>query len=244
MPDMDHDLIKRIARQYPTHYLRGYARGKLRSDPVYEAVRARLHGSTLPVLDIGCGIGLCALYLREHGFGGEITGIDPDASKIAAARRVAGNYEGLSFEARDGAGPMALSGHVLMLDVLHYFAPDAQRALLERLADQVPAGGWCILRATPADRTWRYRATQLEERFAHAVRWMRRPAVAFPSRESVVQPFERAGFVSEVRPLWGRTPFNSYLFAFHRPTAGGGEDEVSGSRASGAEDGFLHSSAV
>jgi len=219
MPTIDRDLIKRIARQYRTPYLRGYARGKLRSDPVYEAVRVRLHGSDLPVLDIGCGIGLCALYLREHGFSGKIKGVDPDASKIAAARRVAANYEGLSFESRDGAEPVPVDGHVVVLDVLHYFEPEAQRALLERLASQVPAGGWCILRATPDDGTWRYRATQWEERFAHAVRWMRRPAVAFPEREAVVGPFERAGFVCDVCPLWGRTPFNSYLFAFHRPAA-------------------------
>lgn len=217
MTSSHRQIITRIARQYPTHYLRGYARGKLRSDPVYEAVRTRLDGTTLPVLDIGCGIGLCSLYLREHGYAAPIVGIDPDASKIEAANHVVGAYDGLSFEVRDGADPVPVEGHVVVLDVLHYFEPAARQALLERLALQIPAGGWCIIRATPADDSWRFRCTQLEERFAHAVRWMRRPALVFPTREAVVDPFEAAGFVSEVCPLWGRTPFNSYLFAFHRP---------------------------
>ncbi|MFW6060259.1 MAG: class I SAM-dependent methyltransferase [Phycisphaeraceae bacterium] len=216
MSPTDRQLVTRIARRYPTYYLRGYARGKLRSDPVYEAVRVRLDGSELPVLDIGCGIGLCALYLREHGFTAPITGIDPDASKITAAQRVAGDDAGLAFEARDGAETLPVNGHVLILDVLHYFQPDVRRQVLERLASQIPAGGWCIIRATPADGSWRFRCTQWEERFAHAIRWMRRPVVAFPRREEVVAPFEAAGFACEVRPLWGRTPFNSYLFAFRR----------------------------
>lgn len=216
MTRTDPQLITRIAHRYPRFYMRSYARRKLQTDPVYEAVRQRLQGCSLPVLDIGCGIGLCELYLREHGYTGPMFGIDPDAGKIELACRAAATYHDVMFESRDGAEAMDITGHVVMLDVLHYFTVEVQAEVLTRIAARIPAGGWCVIRATPIDSGWRFRCTQWEERFAHAIRWMRRPAMAFPTREAVVAPFERAGFTSEVRPLWGHTPFNSYLFAFQR----------------------------
>jgi 2-polyprenyl-3-methyl-5-hydroxy-6-metoxy-1,4-benzoquinol methylase len=76
-----------------------YVSAKLRSDPVYGAVVKELAGSTLPVLDIGCGIGLLAFYLRESGFTPAITGFDYDAGKIDSAQGMSARsgFAGLSF---------------------------------------------------------------------------------------------------------------------------------------------------
>jgi hypothetical protein len=41
---------------------------------------------------------------------------------------------------------------------------------------------------------------------------MKSGAVHYPTIEEVVAPFRARGFTWEVRPLWGRTPFNSHLF--------------------------------
>ena len=47
---------------------------------------------------------------------------------------------------------------------------------------------------------------------------MKAEQLNFPTRAEVEAPF--ADFVAEVRPLWGRMPYNSYLFVFKkRPTA-------------------------
>ena len=55
---------------------------KLRRDPVYPAAYELFRGSDEPILDIGCGLGLLAFYLRERGCRQPILGLDVDARKI------------------------------------------------------------------------------------------------------------------------------------------------------------------
>lgn len=216
-------LPLRIARRFSSYTLMNYAMCKLASDPVYRAVQQRLHPADLPLLDIGCGIGLCAFYLRECGYTGPISGVDVDSPKIAAARKHASkHYRQVAFDIGSGDDPSIFTpfreraGHVVMLDVLHYFNVEAQRFVLSRMAEAVAPGGWAILRATPRDGSWRFRCTAAEEWLIQRIGWMKAPPMHFPTIEQVVAPFEEAGFAAEVRPLWGRTPFNSYLFAFQR----------------------------
>ena len=66
--------------------------------------------------------------------------------------------------------------------------------------------------------TWRYRATYAQETFARGVRWLKAKRLNFPRRETIVGAF--SGFESEIFPLWGRTPFNNYLFVFKRASSG------------------------
>ncbi|PYQ62286.1 MAG: hypothetical protein DMF58_02195 [Acidobacteria bacterium] len=68
-----------VAQKYPRGFLRSYVRAKLATDPVYDAAFECLRGSELPVLDIGCGVGILGMYLRERGFTAPIVGIDHDA---------------------------------------------------------------------------------------------------------------------------------------------------------------------
>lgn len=201
-----------------SRWLQGYVRGKLRTDPAYRAVLAEMQRRPRPLLDIGCGLGLLAFYLREHGVTERIVGADSDASKIARAAEIAAReYDGLAFsvgDARDVAGEY---GAVVLLDVLHYLDDAGRRKLLEDLAARVPAGGWVIIRNAPKDGSWRYRLTYLEELFVRSVGWIRAEGVInFPTRDEVASPFRACGFEEEIRPLWGGTPFNSYLFVFRR----------------------------
>jgi 2-polyprenyl-3-methyl-5-hydroxy-6-metoxy-1,4-benzoquinol methylase len=87
----------RVASLFDTRFLQYYTRGKLSRDPVYDAVIARLRGSTLPLLDVGCGAGIFAFYLRECGLEMPLTGIDHDAKKIAVANTVASRYANVSL---------------------------------------------------------------------------------------------------------------------------------------------------
>lgn len=211
--------IDRIARRYEGRWLQGYARGKLRSDPAYAAAFELLKDAPLPVLDVGCGVGLLEFYLRERGFAGRLTGFDFDGGKIAQAQRIAATCEGIEFTLGDTAEalPAGERGHVVIFDVLHYLPPHAQGELLDRVAERVAPGGRCLIRETPRDESWRFRVTQVEEFLIHAIFWMKSRAVYFPSVEEVIAPFERRGFTAEVRPLWGRTPFNSHLFILRAP---------------------------
>jgi 2-polyprenyl-3-methyl-5-hydroxy-6-metoxy-1,4-benzoquinol methylase len=212
------DVVERIVGHYTGRWRQGYVRGKLKTDPAYGAVLDLLGESAFPVLDVGCGLGLLEFYLRERGFVPSMTGIDFDARKIAAAQQVGEkSYRSLRFSVGDVMCTDAFVGNVVMLDVLHYLPKSRHAPLLEHLADLVAPGGICVIRATPRDGSWRFRITRMQEVFLYAIRWMKSGAVHYPKVEEVVAPFEQRGFRCEVRPLWGRTPFNSHLFVFRSP---------------------------
>jgi SAM-dependent methyltransferase len=218
MEAAEHRVIAgRIAARLRRPWHRDYARGKLRFDPAYGAVAAALEGSDLPLLDIGCGLGLLGFYLRECGYRGAYHGVDFDAAKIAEAGRTARHYEGLSFEVADANALPAFSGHVALLDVLHYLPRAQQQELLREAAARVAPGAALVVRNVLRDRGWRFRATVLEEHFLYASRWMRSPARHYPLRAELEEPLHAAGLGLEVRPLWGRTPFNSFAMVARRP---------------------------
>lgn len=201
-----------------------YIIGKLALDPAYDTVREHLRGSSCPIVDVGCGLGLLAHYLRDYGCRAPFIGCDLDSRKIALATAAArrGRLTDVSFRCADAADVFCGPADVVLLDVLHYLDMDRQAELLTRLASHVASGeGRVIIRTTPRERSWRYGATVLEEYWTRLSRWI--PvggAINFPSRETVLEPFLAAGCRCDVRPLWGCTPFNSHLFVF-APTHSG-----------------------
>jgi 2-polyprenyl-3-methyl-5-hydroxy-6-metoxy-1,4-benzoquinol methylase len=211
-------IANRIADQFEGPWLQGYARGKLRRDPVFDAAFDLLKGSSLPVLDVGCGIGLFEFYLRERGFLPPLVGIDFDASKIARAQHIAGRaYSDIEFRVGDVLATGNFRGHVVLFDVLHYLPAKRQLALLEQLASHVAPGALCLVRATPRDTNWRFRFTQVQEFLLRACLWMKSSALHYSTIGDIVAPFRARGFACEARPLWGRTPFNSHFFVFRAP---------------------------
>ncbi|HSI11922.1 MAG TPA: class I SAM-dependent methyltransferase [Chthoniobacter sp.] len=211
-------MIERIARQYSGPWLRCYARGKLWRDPLFAAAYDLLKDSPLPVLDVGCGVGLFEFYLRERGFLPPLAGVDFDAAKIAKAQVIAGRtYRDIQFRVGDVLDTGDFRGHVVLFDVLHYLPAERQTALLEKIATQVAPGALCLIRATPRATNWRFRVTQVQEFFLRASLWMKSGAVHYATAEEILSPFRARGFECQVRPLWTRTPFNSYLFAMRAP---------------------------
>lgn len=215
-------IIEKIANHFTgSRWLQGYVRGKLRTDPAYRAVLDLLRQHPQSVLDIGCGLGLLSFYLRENGFREPVLGVDSDAKKIAKAGDIAAaHYKGLTFEPTDAREVSVNYSAVVMLDVLHYLNAEAQRSLLQAVAEKIPPGGIVIIRNTPRDSSWRYILTWMEEVFVRVVGWIRGAGIIhFPTVEEVADPFRQRGYGEEIRPLWGRTPFNSHLFVFTRPSA-------------------------
>ena len=211
----DAAIIARIASRYRLQQHRSYARGKLRWDPLFPAIAPLLADSSRGLLDVGCGFGIFGQYLRECGFRARYCGVDLDEKKIAEAR---GASDGLDLEFVIGSATSLphFSGDVSMFDVLHYLSADQQQVALAQAAACVPPGGLIIIRNVLREPGWRFRATILEERLLRALRWMRYPVTHYPEREEIEAPLRAAGFVTRVRPLWGRTPFNSYLFLARR----------------------------
>lgn len=215
---MTADVEGRISAHFDSRFLRSYTRSKLRTDPVYRAVLERLRDSAAPLYDIGCGVGLLEFFLRENGVDCPITGVDHDERKIASATAIGARYSGLQFRVADARDPVPPRTNVVLLDLLHYLTAAEQQQLLDGIAE---AGGDLVLiRDAVRDRTLRYRITAAQERFSRAIRWLRAERLNFPARDEVVAPFSRRGYRVEVQPMWGRTPFNNYLFVFSRPASG------------------------
>jgi O-methyltransferase involved in polyketide biosynthesis len=117
-----------------------------------------------------------------------------------------------------------------LIDVLHYLERDDQQTLLREAAARVAPGAALIVRSVLRDRGWRFRATVAEEFLLHAARWMRSPARHYPSREEIEGPLRAAGLDADMRPLWGSTPFNSFVVVARRPAQGGSDGPAEPSR--------------
>lgn len=207
-----------VASRFHSRFHRSYVASKLRTDPVYPAVYKLIHASAEPVLDVGCGLGLLAFYLRERGFQNPILGLDRDSRKIREANRIARSlYNNLVFRDQDIQNlALSFSGSIILLDLLHYLSPINQRILLGRLGDRVANGALLILRDCPRDPGVRFWLTYLAEKFAQRISWNVATPLYFPSRKSIGENFSHSEFSSETKPLWGSTPFNNHLFVFRR----------------------------
>ena len=109
-------------------------RWKVRTDPAYSAALEALRGRDLPLVDVGCGVGLLAFYLREHGYTAPVIGIDFDQRKIDVARTAAKNYRDVEFIAGDARDPLPDGHNVVLLDILHYFDSASQQKILANAA--------------------------------------------------------------------------------------------------------------
>ena len=214
------EAIQRVASRFEKRWLRHYIASKLRSDPVFAAAYDALHASTLPILDVGCGVGLLAFYLRERGLEQPITGFDIDSRKISIAQAVAkANYRGraLTFLEHDvGKRLPEFNGNIAVLDLLHYLAPERQQTLLAELSANVAPGGFLLIRDCPRDGSVRYWITHAGEKFAQAISWNVGVPLHFPTRDSINGAFPDTEFAREEQPAWGGTPFNNRLFIFKR----------------------------
>lgn len=224
---------RKIAGYYRRRWHRDYVHHKLRLDPSFARLARLLDGNPLPLLDVGCGMGLLGFYLHECGFRGDYLGVDADETKVAEAQRIADTHPGhdrLTFMAGPAQQLPAFSGNVALLDVLHYLDAQDQQQLLHDCAARLAPGGMLAIRNVLRENNWRYRLTVMEEKFCHALRWMRTGAQYFPTRTDLKRPLQAAGLTVEVSPLWGRTPFNSYLLVARRePAAAETEREPPGS---------------
>jgi 2-polyprenyl-3-methyl-5-hydroxy-6-metoxy-1,4-benzoquinol methylase len=210
--------IRKTAGLYPGHWDHNYVAAKLRTDPLYTALAENLRGSDLPLLDLGCGLGLSALFLRAAGIKVPIHGLDYDSRKIDSARlaAAASGHSDLAFSHHDArAGLPEHQGNVCILDILQFFTPDEQGSLLRLAASRVAPGGKLIIRSGLRDGSWRFKVTVLGDWLAKATLWMKAAPTHYPAAEDLRRILDGFGPV-EISPLWGGTPFNNHLAVMTR----------------------------
>ena len=222
---LDRDMNLRIARAYlPGNPLIRwdyyYARSKLGSDPLYAGALQALRGSTAPVMDLGCGLGLLAHALHHDGQALPYHGIDSDASKIRRAKRAAARA-GMArarFEVMDLAlGLPEHRGSVAILDVLQYLATEAQQQLVARVAAMLTPGARLVIRTGLDDGSRRGHTSRITDRLAHVAGWMQSVPKAYPNADHLRAQLEDAGLATTFAPLYGDTPFNNWLVVATRP---------------------------
>ena len=197
-------------------HLFGYTLGKALLDPAYHKVALELRCSELPLLDVGCGAGHLAAYLRADGYSAPIRGIDLDRKKITAAVRFL-QKAGCEFWLGSAEKMPMHQGHVTALDVIHYLREGDQPLFVSEVAARLAPGGKAFLRMTLRDTSLRFWLTQREEKFIRRTGWIPWEGEFFPRREEVQNWAERTGCDWQLAPLWGVTPFNSYLLRLERP---------------------------
>lgn len=213
-------IAARISSLCDGTWLRHYVSCKLRTDPLYDGVFSELKSSPLPLLDIGCGIGILGMYLRERGWANAFTGFDYDASKIKGGRELIakGAYADISLSQGDARRDLPEhSGDVAILDILQFFETPEKIALLESAAARVAPGGTLVIRSALFEKRLRFYTTLVGDIIARCTLWMKSAPVHYPTAAFFREALEAQGLEVEIRPFWGGTPFNNYLILARRP---------------------------
>lgn len=208
-----------IARHFlPSRWHYYYARSKLGSDPLYEGVARALRGSSAPLLDLGCGIGLLLHALAARGLKFVFVGVDNDSAKVELAREAAVRA-GLDarFLCMDLAAEFPRhEGSVAVLDMLQFLPPPRVEPFLHQAAGCIAGSGRLVIRTGLHDASWRAGITRTADVFARAIRWMNAAPREYPTRALLTARLERLGLTVQFEPLWGGTPFNNWLIIAER----------------------------
>ena len=208
------------ARWFGSRWDYHYTRSKLGSDPLYPGICDALRGSTAPLLDLGCGLGLLAHALRDDGIALAYRGVDNDAGKIARARAAAARrpLAQVAFDTIDLAhGLPAHRGSVALLDVLQFLSPDAQARTLDAAIAMLTPGARLVIRTGLDQRGGRARITRAVDVLSRVLGWMNAGPTRYPNEAALRARFDAAGLPAQFTPLSGHTPFNNWRIVVSRP---------------------------
>ena len=191
------EFFKRIRARYNYlgPYVEQYIAWKLRLDPLCSGITELVPRGGV-VLDLGQGYGLMSNILAAQSMRRSFIGIDYDADKVAAARKSAVAPERMTSELRnilDGEFPPADT--VLLIDVLHYWPPADQEAILRKAHNCLKQGGRLVMRESCQDGSVKSRAVRLAEIFSTAIGHNKsRHGVIMNTRENYLRRLEKTGF--------------------------------------------------
>lgn len=226
-------LIDRASEPYRSAgaFAYNFARGKLRGDPVFRALLER--GLLLDrgrILDLGCGQGLLAAWLKAALLCYE-TGSWPQGWPPAPKPRSTRGIELMIRDvqrARVALGPeceisqgdirsaeFGTTDAVVILDVLHYIGREEQLLVLKRVRAALPARGLLLLRIGDADGGLRFRYSQWVDKLVMLFRGHATVATHCRSADQWRNLLSECGFDVQTTPMSQGTRFANVLMIAH-----------------------------
>jgi glycosyltransferase involved in cell wall biosynthesis len=157
------------------------------------------------ILDYGCGHGLFGLTLAQSSSSREVLGIDHDTARIKAASEAGKGLANLKFQTGSLFEPLtAISQSVKgisLIDVMHYFEPEAQRSNIARAYESLDSKGVLIFREVDPNAGVISRLNQFYEKVATSIGFTRsnEKSLYFRSKEDWLQLLKEAGFKCRAR---------------------------------------------
>jgi SAM-dependent methyltransferase len=174
-------------------------------DPCYRAIAPLVPPGAFAV-DLGAGLGMLPVLLGVLGDGRRALGIEWDAAKVACgvhAARDLGGVEVVEGDARTATIPAC--DVITLVDMLHYWDADAQRALLARCRAALRPGGRLVVREGDPSRRGGARWTRAVEAVVTRLGWNRGPQVRFRPVDELRADLEALGFRVRVDEVAART---------------------------------------
>jgi SAM-dependent methyltransferase len=205
----------------------GFARGKLRYDPVFAALLARgLVPDNARLLDLGCGQG-CLLALlvaaREQYRAGSwpagwpappsrptLRGVEVLRADVRRARLALGGDAEIE-EADLRTASVAPSDVIALLDVVHYLEPPAQDRLLAAIAGALAPGGLLLMRVGDVAAGAVALFTRVIDHLVTLARGGGLHRFHCRTLPQWIEALERLGFAVAAEPMSEGTPFANVL---------------------------------
>ncbi len=223
--DFRRTLLKRATQPYRSAGLFAwkFAKGKLKGDPAFFGL---LEHGLIPdaerLIDLGCGQGLLASWLREahalHESGNwpahwpaapkvaNVWGLELMPKDVKRARAALGDHaqfeQGNICTADFGKADVAV-----ILDVLHYLNFEAQEDVLRRIHAVLPAGGTFITRIGDAAGGLPFQYSNWVDRTIFFMRGHHIDRLYCRTQSEWLEVLKRNGFTAEALPMHKGTPF-------------------------------------
>ena len=160
------------------------------------------------IIDLGCGDGLVAYYLADHGPKRQVIGIDLDANKINQARSLKPRLKNLQFIVADITKvDLRQAQGCLLSDVLHHLPKKRQFQLLQLISRQLKSGAVCLIKEADKSDFIRSHLTRLWD-------WLLYPhdKIHYWSAQTLIRTMRQLGFTVKSTPAMPWFPGSTNLF--------------------------------
>ncbi|MCK6526113.1 DUF2062 domain-containing protein [Myxococcota bacterium] len=193
------------AGRFARRYEREFVRRKLGYDPIFRTLPPLIPDGA-DVCDVGCGRGLLLAVLAARGHRGALRGFDWDDARLGTARHLSGGRGDVALARADArSAPIPEADVIVLVDLLHYLAPQEQDAVLEAAILRLRPGGRLLLRDMDVSpgAGWRGGLHRLQERLTTSLGVNRGERVAPPGLDAIQARLEARGFAVRSQRIAG-----------------------------------------